>query len=697
MSEQTQAHAQAGPRREWLFSALHLFVLSSFAIAQPLLDLLAPNAAFFAARKAPPIDVFAVVLGLILLPPAALVGVEGLAFLIRRSLGRFVHRSLVLALAVIILLPLLKRVPGLGDPGILTGSALGGGLALLAYVRVRSVGTILTLLGPAPLIFSLLFLLHGDIAPLLTVGTAARIAAGPIPQAGDAEPPDVIMVVFDELSLPSLLNDEGQIDAELFPNFARLAAGSTWMRNATTSAARTAAAVTSMLTGRAQKQSTVAAFAAHPENLFALLRSSHRMVVDEGPTSLSPPDLRPPDPPSSERLWALAEDLSFLYAHVVLPPDAEERLPPIAMTWQGFWRQGTPEQPRLLGNATWPGRSMRFRNLIGSMERRGEPVFYYIHLMLPHSPWNLLPSGQHYAVGPQKLMQPGWRWLDEEWVPVMAYQRYLLQVGFTDLLLGELLDRLEAQKLYDQSLLIVLSDHGLAFEPGEFRRRPTELTLDEIMHVPFFVKLPFQREGRILDRNVESIDVLPTITDTLGIEIPWEVDGRSALEDAATERETKRVWWKNMEWSTDAALPQDWRATERHTSLFGKNPTWEDIYRMSTRPDWVGRLADLRVEPGVAAAGAVFRPKNQNTLGDGADDLPHMVTGTIHAPPGQSPPSEVAVALNGVIWAVVPTTNRKGRRARFTVMLSEDARREGRDALELFAVTKKDTLKRITL
>ena len=39
------------------------------------------------------------------------------------------------------------------------------------------------------------------------------------------------------------------------------------------------------------------------------------------------------------------------------------------------------------------------------------------------------------------------------------------------------------------------------------------------MSVPLFIKLPGQTEGRIDDRNVESVDILPTIADVLGISI----------------------------------------------------------------------------------------------------------------------------------------------------------------------------------
>ena len=59
----------------------------------------------------------------------------------------------------------------------------------------------------------------------------------------------IVHVVFDELPLSTLVGADGDIDAKLFPNFARLARASTWYRNATTVNDLTAAAVPAQLTG----------------------------------------------------------------------------------------------------------------------------------------------------------------------------------------------------------------------------------------------------------------------------------------------------------------------------------------------------------------------------------------------------------------------------------------------------------------
>ena len=64
------------------------------------------------------------------------------------------------------------------------------------------------------------------------------------------DPAPIVILSMDEFPVASLLRADGTINAERFPNFARLAEASTWYRNATSVAPLTQQSVPAMLTGR---------------------------------------------------------------------------------------------------------------------------------------------------------------------------------------------------------------------------------------------------------------------------------------------------------------------------------------------------------------------------------------------------------------------------------------------------------------
>ena len=106
----------------------------------------------------------------------------------------------------------------------------------------------------------------------------------------DSQTP-VVLLIFDEFPMTALLNDQEQVDAKRFPNFAALSRHSDWFRNALTVADATEQAVPAILTGDFPKPNSVASYADHPRNLFTLFdSSSYRLNISESQTDLCPPD-----------------------------------------------------------------------------------------------------------------------------------------------------------------------------------------------------------------------------------------------------------------------------------------------------------------------------------------------------------------------------------------------------------------------
>src|SRR4051812_6394773 len=96
------------PTGRRLTDSLHLFTLCGFAVAQPLYDLLARHAAFFAAQGSRPADVLSLVILLSLLLPAALVLLT--TVFVGRPARPWAHAAAVAGLVALIALPALKKI-----------------------------------------------------------------------------------------------------------------------------------------------------------------------------------------------------------------------------------------------------------------------------------------------------------------------------------------------------------------------------------------------------------------------------------------------------------------------------------------------------------------------------------------------------------------------------------------------------------
>jgi choline-sulfatase len=127
-----------------------------------------------------------------------------------------------------------------------------------------------------------------------------------------------------------------------------------------------------------------------------------------------------------------------------------------------------------------------------------EPFFAFVHLFEPHAPYE--PT-------------------------------YDADVAAADRHLGTLLQSLRDANLYDDALIILLSDHGEGLgEHGE--QEHGVLLYREALQVPLVVKLPRnERRGTHITRTVQLVDVLPTIAAVTGATAP-KADGVSLLEEA---------------------------------------------------------------------------------------------------------------------------------------------------------------------
>ena len=117
--------------------------------------------------------------------------------------------------------------------------------------------------------------------------------------------------------------------------------------------------------------------------------------------------------------------------------------------------------------------------------------------------------------------------------------RYDREIRFTDDRLRALWTQLEADGLLDDTLVVILADHGEAFLEHLYLGHGAELHR-ETVHVPLILVGPGVPAGLRIDRNVGLADVMPTVLDLLDVPAPPGLLGRSLVplfddgaEDAA--------------------------------------------------------------------------------------------------------------------------------------------------------------------
>ena len=109
---------QGGKSAAWAY--LNLAVLWTFAVAQPLFDLLKDNPEFFAARGSSGFDIISFSVLLVVLPPAILLGIELLLGLIRPEVRQAAHAVFLGALVVLIAAQALKKSIDTSDTVLMT-------------------------------------------------------------------------------------------------------------------------------------------------------------------------------------------------------------------------------------------------------------------------------------------------------------------------------------------------------------------------------------------------------------------------------------------------------------------------------------------------------------------------------------------------------------------------------------------------
>lgn len=148
-----------------------------------------------------------------------------------------------------------------------------------------------------------------------------------------------------------------------------------------------------------------------------------------------------------------------------------------------------------------------------------EPFFLFIHYMDPHDPYFEIPYNGHGVA----------RVNDPDPAPERAAELrelYLQDVRYLDDHLGPLWERLRALGLLERSVVVFTADHGEEFQEHGGWWHGTTL-YEEAIHVPLLIHRPREPwAGRKVPAVVRTVDIVPTILNAVGAEVPPTVAGR---------------------------------------------------------------------------------------------------------------------------------------------------------------------------
>jgi hypothetical protein len=413
-------------------------------------------------------------------------------------------------------------------------------------------------------------------------------------------------------------------------------------------------ALPAMLTGNYPAGARAPSYAEYPDNLFSLFGRSYDVTAYETLTQLCPPRHCTPavGGPRQSGLRGVVGDSARVLGQLLQPYAAAfdpalfiDQTRPRAAS--GPRSEATSVADFRFKQAAGYNQPARFCDFLAGLKAGDRPALHFLHLLLPHAPWRYLPSGNGYNFRTYGDVFPSERLPAP--VTELAHRQHLLQVAYTDRLVGQVIDKLKAEGMWDRSLVVMGADHGLGWKPGEPSRILGRHNAPDLLWVPQFIKVPGQDSGVVDDRNWEQVDLLPTVADLAGIPVPWRTDGRSQAGEPARTR-SERWWYDLLGRRHLVDGPANWaQVLEGATDTLVRGAEGvRGLYRSGPAADLVDREA-ASVGPigGDPATATLDDRRPLETVDPGSGTVPALVSGRLAvAPP---PGTTVLVAVNGRI------------------------------------------------
>jgi len=174
--------------------------------------------------------------------------------------------------------------------------------------------------------------------------------------------------------------------------------------------------------------------------------------------------------------------------------------------------------------------------------KAGKPFFVAAGFHNPHLPWTA-PAKYFDLYPPERIPNPKAPPLKN--IPAIALMTeltgnpaprsrteamaaYYACISFMDAQVGVLLDTLDRLQLWDDTIVVLISDHG--YHLGDHNGLWAKLTVfEQAARVPCIIAAPGHGKGKSSSRIVELVDILPTLAELCGLKKPARLEGKSLV------------------------------------------------------------------------------------------------------------------------------------------------------------------------
>ena len=308
----------------------------------------------------------------------------------------------------------------------------------------------------------------------------------------------------------------------------------------------------------------------------------------------------------------------------------------LARVWEQVWvRFGSISDVERRGDVT-VGDAVAWLGTVEADER----FFLWVHLFDAHGPYDPPPpfDSMYYSGDPSnpgnttlaqatdiaEYMLPSLQGITDIGWPLAQYRG---EIGFADQQLGRLLDALAARDVQDDTIIVVVADHGESLvEHGYYFNHGTQL-YNPSTHVPLVIVAPDRISPRTeVAHLVENVDLLPTILGLMDLEVPDGlqgkdlgplIDGSSSGDDLVYticfDREANRATGEFMRYRRLGVRTGD-------ISFIYREEGAEEYYDLASDPGERTNLAPLAIHGGLVQGLSVEAEGILGSAGTGASE-----------------------------------------------------------------------------